>query len=196
MTLLILGLIVFLGIHSVRIAGDDWRTQRIAAWGEKRWKLVYTIAALIGFVLIVVGYGQARQATTLLYSPPVPLRHVASLLVLPAFILIAAAYVKGTRIKARVGHPMVLGVKVWAVAHLLANGTAADVVLFGSFLVWAVLDFIAARRRDRAAGVVYAAGPVSRDLIAIGTGAVAWLIFGFWLHGPLIGVRPFGPMLA
>jgi len=98
--------------------------------------------------------------------------------------------VKGTRIKARVGHPMVLGVKVWAVAHLLANGTLADVVLFGSFLAWAVLDYIASRRRDRVAGVVYTAGPWSRDAIALAAGIVAWWVFAFMLHGPLIGVRP------
>ena len=167
MTLLVLGLAVFLGVHSVRIAADDWRSARIAAMGEARWKLAYSVMALVGLVLIVYGYGQARQATVLLYAPPIWMRHVAALLTLPAFMLIAAAYVNGTRIKARVGHPMILGVKLWAVAHLLANGTAADVVLFGAFLVWAVLDYVAARRRDRVAGTVYAIGPVSRDLIAI-----------------------------
>ena len=191
MTLLVLGLAVFLGVHSVRIVADDWRSARIAAMGEARWKLAYSVIALVGLVLIVYGYGQARQATVLLYAPPIWMRHVAALLSLPAFMLIAAAYVNGTRIKARVGHPMILGVKLWAVAHLLANGTAADVVLFGAFLVWAVLDYVAARRRDRVAGTVYAIGPVSRDLIAIGAGGLAWALFGFVLHAPLIGVRPF-----
>lgn len=192
MSILILGLVLFLGIHSVRIVADDWRTARIDKTGERPWKLAVTIVSLIGFALIVFGYGQARQATPLLFSPPVWTRHVAALLILLAFILIAAAYVKGTRIKARVGHPMILGVKVWALAHLMANGTLADVVLFGSFLAWAVLDYIASRRRDRAAGTVYPVGPISRDLIAIATGGVAWALFGFVLHGPLIGVRPFG----
>ena len=192
MTMLVVGLVLFLGVHSVRIVADDWRTARIASMGEGRWKLAYAIVSLIGFVLIVYGYGQARQATTLLYAPPGWMRHVAALLTLPAFVLVAAAYVKGTRIKARVGHPMILGVKLWAFAHLLANGTVADVVLFGAFLVWAVLDFAAARRRDRAAGTVYPAGPVSRDLIAIGAGGLGWVVFGFFLHVPLIGVRPFG----
>ena len=191
MTVLVLGLVLFLGIHSVRIVADDWRSARIAKSGERAWKLAFTIVSLIGFALVVYGYAHARQATPLLYSPPPWTRHVAALLVLPAFILIAAAYVKGTRIKARVGHPMILGVKVWAFAHLLSNGTLADVVLFGSFLIWAVLDYIASRRRDRAAGIVYPVGPVSRDLIAIGAGGLAWALFGFWLHGPLIGVRPF-----
>ena len=191
MTWLVVGLVVFLGAHSVRIVADDWRSARIAAMGIGSWKLAYTVVSLVGFALIIYGYGQARQATTLLYTPPVWTRHAAGLLTLVAFVLIAAAYVKGTRIKARVGHPMVLGVKVWAFAHLIANGTVADVLLFGAFLAWAVLDYIAARRRDRIAGTVYQTGPVSRDLIAIGVGGLAWAIFAFALHGPLIGVRPF-----
>jgi uncharacterized membrane protein len=127
-----------------------------------------------------------------LYSPALWTRHVAAPLTLLAFILIAAAYVPGTRIKARIGHPMIAGVKAWALAHLLANGNLADVVLFGSFLVWAIVDFIASRRRDRVAGTVYATGPVMRDVSAVVIGLVAWAVFAFWLHGPLIGVRPFG----
>lgn len=192
MIYLIAGLVLFLGVHSVRIVADDWRTARKAAIGEHAWKGLYAVVSLIGFVLIIYGYGQARLAPVVLYSPPVWTRHVAVLLTLPAFILVVAAYVKGTRIKARVGHPMVLGVKIWAFAHLLANGTLADVLLFGSFLVWAVVLYIASRRRDRIAGTVYVAGPPSRDVIAIVVGALLWALFGFVLHGPLIGVRPFG----
>ncbi|HVF62464.1 MAG TPA: NnrU family protein [Casimicrobiaceae bacterium] len=191
MLVLIAGLVLFLGVHSTRILAEPWRRERIAAMGEGKWKLVYSIVSVVGFVLIMYGYGQARQATVLLYSPPVLLRHLAAALTLFAFILIAAAYVKGTRIKARVGHPMILGVKVWAFAHLLANGTLADVVLFGSFVVWAIADYAAARRRDRAAAVAYPIGPPSRDLIAVGVGGLLWWLFGFVLHGPLIGVRPF-----
>ncbi len=182
---------LFLGAHSVRIFADDWRTARIAAGGERAWKGIYSLLSIAGFILIVYGYGQARMTAPVLYTPPVWTRHVAALLMLPAFILFAAAYVKGTRIKARAGHPMIAAVKTWAFAHLLSNGTLADVVLFGAFLVWAVLDYRASRRRDRAAGVTYAEGPISRDFIAIGVGVVAWAIFAFWLHGPLIGVRPF-----
>jgi uncharacterized membrane protein len=191
MITLVAGLVVFLSAHSVRVFADDWRAARIDAMGEQRWKLVYSLVSIVGFVLIVYGYGQARHAPVVLYTPPVWTRHLAALLTLPAFVLVAAAYVRGTRIKARVGHPMVLGVKVWAFAHLLANGTLADVILFGSFLAWAVVDYLAARRRDRVAGVTYASGPVSRDLIAVGAGGLAWALFGFVLHGPLIGVRPF-----
>lgn len=192
MTLLIAGLVIFLGIHSVRIVADDWRTAQIARRGPKAWKGVYTLVSIVGFVLIVWGYGLARQSPVILYSPPLWLRHLGTVLTIPAFILLVATYVPGTRIKRAVGHPMVLGVKLWAVAHLLANGTLADLVLFGSFLVWAIFSYAAARRRDRAAGTVYAVGPVSRDAIAVVVGLVAWAVFAFWLHGSLIGVRPFG----
>src|SRR5690606_26415442 len=109
-----------------------------------------------------------------------------------AFILLAATYVPGTRIKARVGHPMLLGVKFWALAHLLANGALADLLLFGSFLIWAVVLFVALRRHDRLAGVTYPAQGVSRDVIAIAVGLVGFVVFALLLHQPLIGVRPFG----
>ena len=192
MTLLVLGLVLFLGVHSVRIVADDWRAARIARLGANGWKGTHSIVSLIGFVLIVVGYGQARHATQLLWIPPVWTRHLAAPLVLVAFILLFVSYVPRTKIKARVGHPMVLSVKFWAIAHLIANGTVAAVVLFGSFLVWAVVDFASSRRRDRRDGVVYPPGNGSRDAIAIAGGVIAWVVFAFWLHGVLIGVKPFG----
>jgi uncharacterized membrane protein len=192
MTWLVLGLFLFLGTHSVRIFAESWRGGRIAKMGLNPWKGVYSVISIIGFVLIVWGYGVARGAPIALYAPPVWTKHVAALLTIPAFILLAAAYVPGTRIKRAVGHPMVAGVKSWAFAHLLANGTLADVVLFGAFLVWAIADYIVARRRDRAAGMVYVVGPASRDIIAVVVGLVAWTAFAFWLHGAWIGVRPFG----
>ena len=192
MSLLIAGLIVFLGVHSVRIFADDWRTVQIARVGPKVWKGGYALLSLIGLVLIVYGYGLARQTPIVLYTAPAWTRHLAALLTLVAFVMIAAAYVPETRIKARIRHPMVAGVKVWAFAHLLANGSLADVILFGSFLVWAIFNYSAAVRRDRAANVVYASGPMSRDLTAVAIGGFAWLLFTFWLHGWLIGVRPLG----
>jgi uncharacterized membrane protein len=149
MTVLILGLLLFLGAHSVRIFADGWRARQVARLGEGKWKGVYSVVSAIGFVLIVWGYGLARADPVFLWSPPLWTRHVAGLLTVPAFILLAAAYVPGNRIKAKVGHPMVAGVKVWAFAHLLANGTLAAVVLFGAFLVWAVAEFASARGGGR-----------------------------------------------
>lgn len=192
MSVLIAGLVLFLGSHSLRIVANDWRTAQVARLGEKRWKGLYSLVSLAGLVLIVYGFGLARQSPVVLYVPPVWSRHVAALLMLPAFVLIVAGNLRGTKMKAAVGHPMVLGTKVWAFGHLLANGTLADVVLFGSFLVWAIVDYASARRRDRLAGVVYPAGAWSRDALAVVIGAVAWAVFAHWLHYALIGVRPFG----
>lgn len=191
MLVFLIGLILFLGVHSVRIVADDWRSARIAQWGEGAWKGLYSVVSLVGLVLLVWGYGQTRAAPIDLWQPPVFTRHLASLLMLVSFILMAAVYVPGTRIRARLGHPMVLSVKTWALAHLLANGRLADVLLFGSFLAWAVLDFRAARARDRRDAVVRPAGPVSRDALAVVIGVAGWLVFALMLHAWLIGVQPF-----
>ncbi|MBC7704164.1 MAG: NnrU family protein, partial [Rhodoferax sp.] len=160
--------------------------------GARPWKGVYSIASIVGFGLIVWGFGLARQQPVQLWSPPPGMRHLAALLTLIAFILLAAAYVPGNGIKARVHHPMVLAVKIWALAHLLANGNLAHVLLFGSFLVWAVLNFSAARRRDRLAGTVYAPGKTPATITTVVVGAAAWALFAFLLHGLLMGVRPLG----
>ena len=192
MLILVLGLLLFLGAHSVRIVAEPWRNDQIARLGEGKWKGLYSLVSLAGLVLIVWGYGQARLDPVVLWSPPVWTRHAAAALTLPAFILIVAGNMRGTRMKRTFGHPMVAGVKVWAFAHLLANGMLADVVLFGSFMVWAIVDYRAARRRDRATGVVYPPGALSRDLVAVVIGTAAWVVFAFWLHQWLFGVRPLG----
>ena len=192
MTALILGLVIFLGVHSVRVFAEDWRTRTRQRMGENAFKGVYSLLSVLGFVLIVWGYGQARLDPVALWAPQVWARHLASLLTLVAFVLLVAAYVPGNGIKARVHHPMVLGVKVWALAHLLANHTLADALLFGGFLVWAVLSFRAARQRDRAAGTVYAPGKVAMTGVTVLVGLAAWAGFALWAHQAWIGVRPFG----
>lgn len=194
MTALILGLAIFFTAHSVRIVADDWRSAQIARHGEMPWKVGYSLVSAAGFVLIVWGYGMARMEPLPLplWVPPLWMRHLAALLTLPAFILMVAGYVPGTRIRAKVGHPMVAGVALWAFAHLFVNGRAAAMLLFGAFLVWGVLDYRAARARDRAAGVIPIVGPVWRDAVVVVAGLVAWAVFARFLHGPLIGVRPFG----
>ena len=192
MLILLLGLLVFLGVHSVRIVADGWRSATIARVGELPWKAVYAVLSIIGFVLIVWGFSLARQQPVQLWMPPRGMRHLASLLTLIAFVLLAATYVPRNAIKARLHHPMVLSVKVWALAHLLANGNLAHVVLFGTFLAWAVLSFRAARGRDRAAGTVYAAGSTAGTLATVVVGVAGWALFAFWAHGALIGIRPIG----
>ena len=192
MSVLILGLLLFLGAHSVRIVADGWRTRTIARLGPGAWKGLYTLVSLAGFALIVWGWGLARQQPVVLWQPPVALRHVNALFTLAAFVLIAAAYVPRNAVKARLHHPMVLGVKLWAFGHLLATGTLAAAVLFGAFLLWAVLDFRTARRRDRAQGTRYPAGTAGGTALAVAAGAAGWALFAFWLHAAWIGVAPLG----
>ncbi|MDP1952992.1 MAG: NnrU family protein [Polaromonas sp.] len=192
MVMLLLGLVLFLGVHSTRIVADGWRTAMIARIGEMPWKAAYAVLSIVGFVLIVWGFGLARQQPVQLWMPPRGMRHLASLLTLIAFVLLAATYVPRNAIKARLHHPMVLAVKVWALAHLLANGNLAHMILFGTFLVWAALSFRAARARDRAAGTVYPAGTAAGTGITVVVGVAAWAVFAFWAHGAWIGVRPIG----
>ncbi len=193
MLLLILGLVLFLGTHSLRIVAEPWRVGMIERLGPQAWKGLYSAVALVGLILIVLGYGSARTAPIELWPTATGARHLASLLTLLSFILITAAYVPANRIRARLRHPMVLGVKLWAGAHLISNGTVADLVLFGSILVWAILNFRAARKRDRADGVTrVAAGLLSRDLIVVAAGTALWGLFAFHLHARWIGVSPMG----
>lgn len=193
MAALVLGLVLFLGLHSTRIFAEGWRTRTMESFGEKEYKLLYSVLSIAGFALLVWGYGLARQNPVILWNqPPVWTRHLASLLTLAAFVLLVAAYVPGNAIKAKLRHPMILGVKVWALAHLVSNNTLADLVLFGSFLLWAVLDYRAARRRERTLATVITQGPLSRTILTVVVGMVAWAVFAMWAHRVLIGVSPLG----
>ena len=189
MILLLLGLVLFLGIHSVSIVAPRWRDAQ-AARSPGAWKGVYSVVAAIGLALVVVGYGVARQTPVVLWVPPVWSRHLALLLMVPAFVLLLATYLPG-HISTATKHPMLLAVKIWAAAHLLANGTLADLVLFGGFLAWAVIDRISVKRR--AGG---ASGPPARpakpmnDAIAIAGGLAVWALFVFGLHRWLFRVAP------
>jgi uncharacterized membrane protein len=192
MTILIVGLLIFLGIHSSRIFAETARQKFIAQRGENAWKGIYTVVSFIGLGLIVWGYGLARQQPIVLWNPPVATRHIAALLTLVAFILVASTYFKQSWMRVRFQHPMVLGVKVWALSHLLSNGTLADVLLFGGFLVWAVLCFIASKKRERLLKTQYPAAQAKATILAVVAGVIGWLVMAMWLHGLLIGVKPFG----
>lgn len=193
MLTLVLGLVLFLGAHSMRVFAEGWRADAIERVGERAYKGVYSLVSVAGFVLIVVGYGLARQDPQVLWpQPPVWTRHLAALLTLVAFVLVTAAYVPGNVIRAKLRHPMVLGVKVWAFAHLVANNTLADAVLFGSFLVWAIFDFRAARERDRTLASVETQARGSRIVVTLVVAFALWAVFAFWLHRALIGVSPLG----
>lgn len=191
MLIMIIGLFLFLGAHSVRIVAEDWRNRQISQRNESVWMGIVSIISLLGFVLLIWGYSQARIEPTIIWQPPLWTRHLAAVLTLPAIILLVAAYVPGTKIKTMVGHPMILGVKLWALAHILANGTLTDIILFGSFLIWAVLDYRASKRRDKATGNKYLSVGISRDIIAVTVGVISWAIFALILHKWLMGVAPF-----
>lgn len=192
MSYLVIGLIIFLGAHSLRIVAGDWRDAQLARLGEMRWKGVFSLVSALGLALIIWGYGLAHVDSPVLWLAPRGIRHLAALLTLPAFILLVAAFVPGSHIQAKVGHPMVAGVKLWALAHLLANGSLADATLFGAFLVWAVASFVSLRRRDRIAGRTYPVRGRASDALVLGIGLVSWLGFAFYGHAWLIGVKPFG----
>lgn len=189
MSLLVLGLILFLGIHSVSIVAPAWRDAQVARLGERVWKGMFALASLVGLMLLIYGYGLARQTPVVLYTPPPAMRHVALLLMLPVFPLLFAAYLPG-RIQRTARHPMLLAVKLWAAAHLLANGTLADVLLFGGFLVWAVADRISIKHRTVQHKVPGAPPGALNDLIALAVGLTAFLVFLFRAHVWLTGVSP------
>lgn len=187
MTWLALGLALFLGIHLTRAVAPQWRGAQIARLGEKGWKGLYTVLSLAGFGLILWGYSQARLDPVVLWAPIRGMNHLAALLMLVAMVLIAAAYVPRNHFKARLQLPMTLSVKVWALAHLLANNTLADVMLFGSFLVWSVLVFRAARRRPAPA---LAAPTVAGTVATVAAGIALWAFFAFWAHAAWLGIAP------
>ena len=157
--------------------------------GEWPWKGIYSLVSIFGFILIVWGYGVTRHDSALVYSPPLWLRHFSLLLLLPACILLVGAYFPG-RIKAVTKHPMLLSTKLWAVAHLLSNGSLVNVILFGSFLSWAIWDRISLENRQSRP---IPAAPYSKnnDMIACVVGIVLYITFVFWLHELLIGVSTY-----
>ena len=191
MSLLIVGLVLFLGLHSVSIISPAFRARTIQRLGERAWKGMYALFSLVGFVLICYGFGLARQAPVVLYSPPTWLRHVALLLMLPVFPLLVAAYLPG-RIKTAAKHPMLAAVKLWAFAHLLANGMLADVLLFGGVLAWSVVDRISMQRRSTPPVLRTAAPGPWNDAIAVVIGLAIYALLIGWAHVRLFGVSPLG----
>ena len=184
---LILGLVLFFGMHSISIVALPLRDQ-LAAKSEVGWKLVYGVVSLIGLVLMARGYADLRLTPTIVYAAPAWLYHVAAVLLLPTFVLFVAPYFPG-RIRSATKHPQLIAVKLWAVSHLLVNGTLADILLFGSFLLWAVADRISLKRRP-ARGVPSAPESKANDVIAVVIGLIAYAGIVFWFHEMLFGVRP------
>lgn len=188
MIVLIVGLALFFGVHSLAIVAPGFRSRMLDRLGEGGWKGSYGIASLLGFALIIIGFGLARRTPAVLYLPPHWLKEVALILMLPVFPLLVAAYLPG-RIKTAAKYPMLAAVKFWAFAHLLANGTLADVLLFGGFLAWAVADRISFKRRPPQS--LRAAAPGRwNDFIAVVVGLAVYGFFIGWAHLRLFGVSP------
>jgi uncharacterized membrane protein len=188
---MIAGLVLFFGAHTLTTQ-RDLRARLIKAMGEGGYKIAYTLVSLAGLVLIVWGFAHYRAAGLWpVWSPPTALKHLNTALMLPAVILVVAAYIRG-RIYTALKHPMLAGVKLWAFGHLLANGDLGGIILFGSFLAWAVYDRISLKRRADAGGPPIPVGGASNDLIAVAVGIVAYLALGFAFHPVVIGVPVFG----
>lgn len=191
MLYLILGLVLFFSVHSVRIIADDWRTKFIETKGKLAWRGIYSVFSVLSLVLIVYGFGESRANPVLIWNPPLWTRHGASLLVFIAFILLAAGHIPRNHIRQKLGHPLFAGIKVWAFAHLIANGRLGDILLFSCFMIWSIIGFAAARKRDRTAGVVYQKGTFVGTIKVSLAGTVMYAVFALYLHRLLIGVPPF-----
>ncbi|PCE22641.1 NnrU family protein [Paraburkholderia acidicola] len=191
MLILIAGLVIFLGIHSISIVAPRWRDAQVARMGANPWRGLYSLVSIVSLAAVIYGYGIARRAPVMLYVPPVALQHLTLLLMLPVFPLLIATYVPG-RVKRIARHPMLLAVILWAAAHLLANGTLNDVLLFGAFLVWAVADLISAGRRPNVRAVPSVPASAVNDVIVVvaGLGLYAFTVMSAHVH--VIGVAPLG----
>lgn len=200
MDTLIAGLVIFLGVHALRVWGEGLRSTLLLRLGPLGFKALYSVASLGGLYVLITGYAQARLNPVQLWTPPHGMAHATVALMWISMVLVLAAEIPRNAIKARLRHPTVLGVKVWALSHMLANGTLHDLLLFGGFLVWAVLSFRAARQRDRAAraaGEMTEAPPTSRaaTLLTLVAGTAAWVAFILVVHLWLIGVAPIAGMV-
>ena len=190
MGIFLMGLGLFLGVHSVHMLAPEWRARTLASMGEQRWKGLYSLLSLLGLVGIVWGYSMVRQDPTVLWAPPAGLRHVTLTLMLFSWVLLLAAYVPGNLFKAKLHHPMLLGVLLWSLAHLAFNGRLVQVLLFGTFGVWAAFSLASCFQRDRLAGKTYPAG---RWLPSLGVLLLAALVYGLFvarLHFWLFAVSP------
>jgi uncharacterized membrane protein len=188
---MILGLVLFLGVHTLTTQREV-RAQVIAVSGESGYKIGYALVSLLGLALIAWGFARYRATGWIdVWTPPTALKHITVALMLPAVILVVASYIRG-RIYTKLKHPMLTGVKLWAAAHLLANGDLGSIILFGSFLGWAVFDRISLKHRTDSGGPPIPVGGGSNDLIAIAVGFVAYLALAFAFHPVVIGVPVVG----
>src|SRR5436190_14375183 len=188
---MILGLVLFLGVHTLTTQ-RELRGRFVASMGEGGYKIAYTIASVAGLALVTWGFANYRATGWIdVWTPPTAFKHITVALMLPAIIMVVASYIRG-RIYTTLKHPMLAGVKLWAAAHLLANGDLGSIILFGSFLAWAVFDRISLKRRSDAGAPPIPVGGPTNDLIAIAVGIIAYVALAFVFHPVVIGVPVFG----
>lgn len=187
---LILGLAVFFGVHCISLLALGWRDRLAGRLGKRTWQGIYSVASLIGLYLLVTGYGAARASDAVMYATSPELRYIAAFLMLPAFSLALASVIPG-RIRTAAQHPLLLATILWAAAHLLTNGSVADLLLFGTFLVWAVAVRISLKRRP-ARPIRVLPASTANDVIVVVGGLALYAIFIFWLHARWFRVAPLG----
>ena len=190
MLILIVGLAIFFAVHSVRLLIPDWREMAVTKAGLMSWRVRFGMLSLLSLGFIFMGYGQARLSPIWLWFPPVFMPHVTSFIMFVTLFFFCSAMVPKTTLRRITGYPLYLAVKLWAIAHLLSNGNLADVLLFGSFLIWAIVSFAIFRRRDRKAGVKAEESSIRFDLIAFGFAGVSWFAIVVFFHKAVIGVSP------
>lgn len=191
LVVMILGLVLFFAAH-IFTTKRDARAQAIARLGEGTYKILYSVVSLGGLALIVWGFAHYRATGWIdVWYPPKALKHITLALMLPAVILVVASYLRG-RIYATLKHPMLAGIKLWAAAHLLANGDLGSIILFGSFLAWAVYDRISLKRRTDAGAPPIPVGGIGNDVIAIVVGIIAYLALAFAFHPVVLGIPVIG----
>ncbi|BFM51173.1 NnrU family protein [Marinomonas sp. THO17] len=190
MLMLIVGLVIFICVHSIGVVAPNWRDMHLEKTGLVQWRTRFILLSVLSLALIVLGYQQTRLEPVWLWFPPVVVQHIAALVMLVALFALGSALVPKTTLKAKMGYPFLLAVKLWAFAHLMSNGSLADVILFGSLLVWSVASFAIYRRRDRKNGVQKEESGVQYDMIAFVFAMVSWFAIVFFLHKAVIGVSP------
>lgn len=186
MQYLIGGTFLFFLAHSISMISEKWRNERAQNWGVLRWKAVYSLVSIVGFVLICWGYGLARQNPITLFDPHPYTRYFSIFLMLPVFPLFLAASVPG-KIKTRFKHPLLTATKIWAFCHLISNGTLADTILFGSFLVWAILNRISMKKREQRP-ILNAPDFKYNDIVIVAFGLAIYASFILWIHQALFSV--------
>ncbi|KZN13995.1 NnrU family protein [Marinomonas sp. TW1] len=190
MLMLVVGLVIFICVHSIRVVAPNWRDMHLEKTGLVQWRTRFILLSVLSLALIVLGYQKMRLEPIWLWFPPIVVQHISALVMLVALFALGSAMIPKTSLKSKMGYPFLIAVKLWAFAHLMSNGTLADVILFGSLLVWSVVSFAVYRRRDRRNGVVREEGGVQYNLMAFVFAMVSWFAIVFFLHKAVIGVSP------